>query len=273
MFDSKASSIKTEPTPQRVFELAKLVSEKSPISEKDARETLEPSSLNEGTSPYFGAIRDVAIELGLIELEDGMLIIKADKPVLKSLDTLREYCNLRVFNDQASAFYKITQCCLDSNDEWFKYKNLSDQNIQTYIMDKTQLSSVFAAVILGFRFWISFLGFGYIHEVTNKIMFLPNMTTALRDFMVNSEYEKRKDYTVAEFFQKLPAGISVATNGLFDKYELNLAMSNALRQLHDEKVIQLKRNLDSKDVWKLFISESHEFRDEITHICVLKGNK
>ena len=49
-------------------------------------------------------------------------------------------------------------------------------------------------------------------------------------------------------------------------------MSNALRQMHDGKEIVIKNNLDSKEKWRLFYDNTHEFTDDITHI-VYKGVK
>jgi hypothetical protein len=42
--------------------------------------------------------------------------------------------------------------------------------------------------------------------------------------------------------------------------------------MHDRKEVVLKKNLDSKEKWKLFLDSTHEFTDEFTHI-VYKGVK
>ena len=124
-------------------------------------------------------------------------------------------------------------------------------------------------MMLGSRFWVSFLGFGYIQEGA-AMFFLPNMHIALRDFCTMSDLEKNKEYSVKEFVEKIYPYASVALQNAMDIKELNLAMSNALRQMHDEKEIVLKKNLDSKEKWRLFCDNTHEFTDEITHI-VYKG--
>ena len=53
---------------------------------------------------------------------------------------------------------------------------------------------------------------------------------------------------------------------------LNLAISNALRQLHDSKEITLAHHLDSKEVWHLFVNNSHQFVSDVTHLTY-KGVK
>ena len=53
MFDN---NIKTEPIPERVFELCKLVS-KSDIKDSVLRGKMEPKGLNSSSTSYYPAIR------------------------------------------------------------------------------------------------------------------------------------------------------------------------------------------------------------------------
>lgn len=267
MFDN---NIKTEPIPERVFELCKMVS-KSDINDSVARERMEPKGLNSSTSTlYYSIIREVCIkELRLIEKENDRLRFIGDKKVLKSYDTFRIYCNSIVFNNQNTHFYKIVKCFLESNEKWLKYKTLTDVNIRREIQEKEGISLVSEQMMLGSRFWVSFLGFGYIQEGT-AMFYLPNMHIALQDFCIMANLEKNKEYTVKEFVEKIYRHASVALQNAIDTKEFNLAMSNALRQMHDEKEIEIRKNLDSKEKWNLFYDSTHEFTDEITHI-VYKG--
>ena len=82
---------------------------------------------------------------------------------------------------------------------------------------------------------------------------------------------EEKEYTVEEFIGHLHEGVSVALKGSNDTLKLNLAMSNALRLMHDNKEIELKRISDSEKVWHLFPNEEHEFTSEITHIAIKKA--
>ena len=68
MFDN---NIKTEPIPERVYELCKMVA-KDDIEERIARDNMEPKAINpSGASSYFPSVREVCIqELKLIE-KDG----------------------------------------------------------------------------------------------------------------------------------------------------------------------------------------------------------
>lgn len=76
MFDN---NIKTEPIPERVFELCKLVS-KSDIKDSVLRGKMEPKGLNSSSTSYYPAIREVCVqELKLIEKEDDKLKFIGEK--------------------------------------------------------------------------------------------------------------------------------------------------------------------------------------------------
>ena len=268
MFDN---NIKTEPIPERVFELCKMVS-KGDIDDNIARERMEPSGLNTSGSAYYPSIREVCIqELKLIEKENNILKYVGDKKILKNLETFRIFCNSMVFKNTETNFYKIIWCFLEANDSWLKYKTLTDVNIRREIQEKAKIKLVEEKMMLGSRFWLSFLGFGYIQE-GYAMYFLPNMHVALQDYCELAELEKNREYTVKEFIDEIYVYASVALQNAEEKKEFNLAMSNALRQMHDRKEILLKKNLDSKEKWKLFLDSTHEFTDEFTHV-VYKGVK
>lgn len=267
MFDN---NIKTEPIPERVFELCKLVS-KGDIEDSLARERIEPKGINpSGSTFYYPSIREVCVnELKLIENDNDMLRYVGDKKIVKSLESFRLYCNSIVFQNRDTFFYKIVRCYIESNETWLKYKTLTDPNIRREIQEKTGITLVTEQMMLGSRFWVSFLGFGYIQE-GNAMYYLPNMHIALQDYCEFSELEKDHEYTVKEFIESIYEYASVAIESVREKKELNLAVSNALRQMHDEKEIMLKYKLDSEEIWKLSKDTTHEFEEEITHI-VYKG--
>lgn len=266
MFDN---IIKTEPIPERVYELCKIVS-KGDVEDKIVKERMEPKAINpQGNSQgsnYYNSIREVCVqELKLITKEGEILSFVGDKKILKDIESFRKYCNSIVFNNKNSNFYKIAVCFLDSNDSWLKYTTLSNPMIRRDIEKKAKISSVDDRMMLGMRFWISFLGFGYIQE-SGSMYYLPNMHIALQDFCEFTEFEKNKEYTVSEFISMISNSASVALENAKETMRFNLAMSNALRQMHDSKEIVLKKALDSKETWELYPDETHEFTDKITHI-------
>lgn len=269
------SPIKTEPIPERVLSISQIVFDKAPIDEKELDSILIPVELNTAKTSYFRPVFDTAAELGLIGYdEDNKVIFTGNKNDIKSLKEFRMFCNSKVFSDPSTDFYKMISCFLKSNDEWLKYGSVTTSNeIIRKINNETNIPSqkLEKDVILGARFWINFLGFGYFQE--NAKTFLPNMYTALKDFMTLGSLEKGREYSIEEFINNLHNGSAVALKNARETLTFNLAMSNALRLLHDNKEVELKINLDSEKKWNLFPNEEHEFTLEITHIVIKKAVK
>ena len=265
------SAIKKEPIPERIFSICNVVVDREPMNKKEIEKILVPEKLKVETS-YFGSVFETAEELKLIGYDDNDdVIFIGDKNNIESLQALRRYCNSFVFYDRSTDFYKIISCFLSADDEWLAYGRVTTSpEIIRIINNETGIKSLSLEkdVLLGIRFWINYLGFGYYQE--SQGVFLPNMYTALRDFMVLGSIEE-KEYTVEEFIGHLHEGVSVALKGSNDTLKLNLAMSNALRLMHDNKEIELKRISDSEKVWHLFPNEEHEFTSEITHIAIKKA--
>ena len=265
-------SIKTEPIPERVYELCRMIA-KGEIEDSVAKERMEPKGINTSNSTYYPSIREVLIEdLYLVEkTSEGVLRFIGDKKILKSLETFRLYCNSVAFKNKETDFYQITQCFLESDESWFKYKTLTESPLINEVQKYTGNNSIDDKMMRGSRFWIRFLGFGYIQEGFS-MFFLPNMHVALQDFCELSRLEKNREYAVKEFVEAIYEYASVALRRAEEKQEFNLAISNALREMHDNKEIILKNNLDSKEKWRLYKDNTHEFIDVFTHI-VYKGVK
>lgn len=264
------NNIGVESIPEYVYELCKLVA-RGINSEKELRDKMEPKELNVSEAKRFGLIRDAAIELKTIKKVNEEIELIVDKNCLKNLDSFRRYCNSVAWKNTDMYFCKISRCFLESNESWLKYGNLIDQNIIREIHDKTGIDNVQPAYMRGIRLWISFLGFGYIQE-KGSMCYLPNMYIALKDLLVLGGAEKGKEYTIAEFLDIISRNCSIAVEGALQDKKINLALSNALRQMHDNKEIELKHNLDSESVWHLFSNNAHQFSSDITHI-VYKGVK
>lgn len=270
MFDN---NIKTEPIPERLFELCKLVSQ-GETDYRIVKEKLEPQTLNKTASSYYGPIQAACEELNLIEKEGNIIRFIGDKKILKNLTSFRKYCNGVVYKDPSSYFYKVVQCYLESNEEWLKYKTLTDISIRNQVKNMSGISPVNEVLMLGTRFWVSFLGLGYIQEAGNSMYYLPNMYIALKDFIESSDLEKGVEYSLQEFLDKLYPVAKIAIEKTMESHNFNLAMSVALRLLHDNKEIVLRKasDADMKDRWFLYEDNSHIFVKEITHVTY-KGVK
>lgn len=269
------SSIKTESIPERVLSICQCVADNGPISEKRLESILVPQKLNTAKTSYFRPVFDAAKALKLIAHNESQeVVFVGRKDDIRSLADFRLFCNSKVFANSASDFYKIISCFLESNDEWLRYGSVTTSGeVIKLLSAETGISSnkLEKDVILGVRFWIGFLGFGFFQEQYK--VFLPNMYTALKDFMKLGSIEKGREYSVGEFINSLHGGASVALKNALQTQTFNLAMSNALRLLHDNKEIELKKHLDSEKTWHLFRNEEHEFISDITHILIKKAVK
>ncbi len=261
--------VETMPIPERVFELCKITAESSaPLEE--IREKIEPSAMNPSNDAYFGSILNTAKELKLIEETKGKLSYIGEKQILQKIGNFRKYCNSVVYEDSTTVFYQITRCFLDSNLEWLKYNSFTSEDVLSDVRKKTDIQPLIADYLRGVRFWVSFLGFGMILEKKPSISVLPNMYTALKDFLDFAKPEKKREYTISEFVGLLMPYAHIALHGIHETHTFNYAMSSALRMMHDTKEIELKRNPDSREVWNLYRQEDHAIISEITHIVLLK---
>ena len=263
-------NIRVESVPKRVFEFCRIVA-KSPIQIKELQEKISPSKLKskDSVQPYFAAIRDAASELKLISIDENDIVsFTGDERVVKNLDEFRRYCNSIVWRNHDVYFYKIAVATLESNLDWLKYNSYTGSDVQGEVRNVIGDDNDLNRHLLGERFWLSFLGFGLIQEMGTSIYFLPNMYEALRDFIVISNVPKNEDMTIKQFVDCIKSNASVALTTVENTHKFNFAMSSALRLLHDNKEIILKRNSDSKETWNLYPLQSHEFSSEITHIII-----
>ena len=264
------NGITPEAIPERVYQLCKMISAKE-ISSEDLYNCLEPASINKDRS-YYNIVKKFAIDLELIkEKEDKKLELIVDKKVVSSLDVFRTYCNSVIWKDRDSLFYKMTTAFLSAQADLLKYNSITDATVIQYIQTECNDANADIKKIRGIRFWLEFLGLGYIQE-KSYIYFLPNMYIALKDFVRVLPLEKKREYTVREFIDLIKTISNIAFEKMGNNLSLNLAFSNALRLMHDKGEIELKRNLDSKETWSLFKSDIHSVGNSVTHI-VYKGIK
>ena len=120
------SPIKTEPIPERVFSICRIVADKEPIDEKELNSIFIPSELSIAKTSYFSPVFETAKELELIgHNEEKKVVFIGEKDHIKSLSAFRLFCNSVVFKDKSSDFYKIISCFLEANDEWLSYGSVT----------------------------------------------------------------------------------------------------------------------------------------------------
>ena len=228
----------TEAIPARVFALYKIVTSKKNISRLALQGLMEPKEIYEGTS-YFSTILKTAIELKLVDVQD---------------------------NYEEEQFYKCTNAIVNLDEKIYKYRSISDNEMLNYLSQKSN-QQITAPMARGWRFWAQFLGFGYM----NGFVFLPNAYIFVKDVIKLMELEKKKEYQIDDFMTRFNQYGKILSSNSKNEKNLNIALSSALRQLHENGEISLKYVSDKGSKWILYPSKE-SFNDPIGAI-IYKGVK
>ena len=172
MFQNKMA---TPAIPERVYTLCKIV-EKGAIATAEVKEQMEPAFLNQTTS-YYNDYRTAAEELQLITITDNILSLGVDPSVLKSMDTMRFYINGQLDQFREGQFYKVTKAYFDMG-EGILHGEQNVANMASIMTLKAGIS-VDSVAMRAWRFWASYLGFGYLQDM----FVIPNADVFLQDII------------------------------------------------------------------------------------------
>ena len=250
----------TPAIPERVYALCKIV-EKRPITTSDLRERMEPSFLNNSSS-YFAEYRAAAEELKLITISDNTVSLAVDAKEIRTIEAMRLYVNGMLEELRTSQFYKVTKAYFDMDSKVLS----GPKNIAQWgdIFRNDLGIDVDDKALRAWRFWVSFLGFGYLQDM----FFIPNADVFLKDLIDQSNLEKGKQYSAGEFVKALcPQGNIVLQHSLTEK-RLNFGVSNGLRTLHDKGLLKMEHVLDFEDIWSLYPMKAHTISGTVTHITI-----
>lgn len=250
----------TTAIPERVFVLCKIV-EKGPISSGDLKDKMEPTFLGNG-SVYFNDYKNAAEELGLITISDDLISLAVDTKIIKSIEEMRAYINARLEKHNTGQFYLVTNAYFEKGSDIFK----EDKNIANLGPMFTEMTgvSVDAVAMRAWRFWASFLGFGYLQEM----FIIPNAKVFLWDVINASGLEKKRIYSISEFIDGMAPMANVIISDV-SKKSFNYGVSNGLRALQDAGKIKMEHIHDQADMWTLYPLKAYSNDSTITHITIL----
>lgn len=253
----------TEAIPARVFALYKIVTSKKGITRSEAKAMMEPEEI-QGNTSYFAAILKAAVELKLLYEEESVLI-PLPKIELQNINEFRRFAISKLNMFEKEQFYMVTNLIVNMDEQIFEYP-LSDRELLNLISEQlgTQITPT---MIRGWRFWASFLGFGY----ENQMSFLPNAYVFVKNVLSMINLERNMEYEMDDFMLRFDQYGKIIDSNLKTERNLNLALSSALRQLHDNKEIELIYRSDAEKRWVLYPSEEH-FNDQIASI-IYRGVK
>ena len=243
------------------------------MKEKEVAEMLFPSEFETpGSRAYFSKVKLAALETGLIDYksEGGVFVYVGDERHVDSLESFRKYCNSYIWSKYKNeTFCKLTEVVLGFNADFIS-KSVTDVSTISYVRKKMpNASSSLNDEMLALRFWLSFLGFGF---VTSKTQFYPNMYLALKDFVSLCDFQKNKLISISDFLNKIGKYFDIGILEMKEKYKINYALSTALWTMSANKEIELRRESDSKENWRLFFSKDSNNKQEITHVVLKGGN-
>lgn len=252
----------TPAIPERVYTLCKIV-EKKAMSTSEVKEKMEPSYLNQKSS-YYNDYRNAAEELQLITVTDNVLSVAVDASVLKNMDTMRSYINGQLNQFREGQFYKVTKAYFDMGEE-ILHGEQNVANMASLMTLKTGIS-VDSMAMRAWRFWASYLGFGYLQDM----FVIPNADTFLQDIISEAEFEKNKRYSIAEFLEKLRPHSDIIIDSSNGIKKFSFGVSNGLRTLQDAGAIRMEYILDQEDTWNLYHVDALSANETVTNITVLK---
>lgn len=249
-----------ESIPERVYTLCK-IAEKAPITNQELKERMEPGFLDQKTA-YFNSYRNTAEELKLISISDSVITFSAKKDVLDSYESFRKYVNSIVHEYKDGEFYAVTKAYFELDNKVF----LGAMNVaaMTDELSKMCNKAIDVKAMRAWRFWASFLGFGYLQDM----FLIPNANIFLADIIENSKFNKGEKYSFGEFMKKISPCINIALQSEKDSKKINYGISNGLRTLHDQGIITMEHILDQEDIWTLYPIKAHVIVDTVTNITI-----
>jgi hypothetical protein len=216
--------------------------------------TLSPDEPSSAYSILFEAVR----ELGFVQETDGIVTLSLETAKFADFSSLRRTVSGIAFNRPESSFYLVSQRVLALNeailavDNWGHLANrISDEQF-TFNEEN----------VLGWRWWASFLGLGYLHATT----FIPNLAVRIKDALSTTDNFPRGTELPAEVFVSKLEGICPESRASRRERALGLGVSNGLRLLAQQGTLEFRNERDAER-WSLHPIEVHRING-FTHVVV-----
>lgn len=249
------------PTPERVFALTKTLAEHSYNRQTLYELLCMPDVFGDNSkNDEFGYSVRTAQELELIQENDGGYSLTVNNEVIQDYYSFRKYAAKTALSRTNTIYFKTTSLYIKLAESVLKCPNwgavlaLLNQNG----MELTDND------MYGWRFWTSFFGIGYLHQQ----MLIPNCFIRFLDVIeVQESFKIGEDIPVDQFLLWL----EVQCPEIKDSREgtkLGLAVSNGLRTLGTQHVIELRSQPDAYKC-QLYAFES-EYINDISHVRIMR---
>lgn len=221
------------PTPERVLAICRLLEGKS----YDQTELYMLSQLSDEAVSEEAVNHSIQVtkELELIKEENGKYRLMATPASLESAKSFRRMIAPVIFARPHSTFFKLTEWFIANSDKVLELSRFDEYAAEA---SKAGLESVTENDVLGWRFWMRFLGHAYQYNKT----LIPNMKIRLEDSM--ADLSKGAHMTCTQFVlwlkEHVPEAATSCSEGM-----LPLAVSNGLRTLQEEGKIEMIATKDA----------------------------
>ncbi len=259
MFKTHYDHMRPGPTPERVLAICKVVAA-NPCTQDEIRDRiyLDQGSGSKPGEEFRNSIL-TAEELGLIELKDGVYSLSVDSEHISTPDAFRRIAAKRAFANKDTTFFKVSKWYVCSNAHVLFPGNWEDR---AALANRSGVDKITDNDMLGWRFWASFLGLGYI---SGKEL-IPNMYVRVRDILSTefaASFPYDEEIPAADFMRwlwhKLPEAV-------MEDHSINMALSNALRTLRDMGEVIPTTQMDAINMYLYAIPEDPT--NKVTHFIV-----
>lgn len=259
MFKEHYDNMRPGPTPERVLAICRLLS-RGGLTEDEIKGQiyLEKTTATKIGEEFKDSL-NAAVELGLLLLKDNIYTLSVDKDDISTIESYRRLAASRAFANKKSTFFKVSKWYINANEAVFSALNWEDK---AALATKSGIEKITDNDMLGWRFWASFFGLGYVHGTA----LIPNMYIRVRDILA-TEFSKSfafdEEIPASQFFDWL---WTKAPECKTDDGSINLALSSAIRTLRDMGEADPVFLTDAIPMYLYNLSEDSS--NKITHVIV-----
>lgn len=260
MFKTNPDGMRMEPTPERVLSICRIIAQKS-MTREELRMAMTLGKNGEKEVDQINKSLSVALEeLKIVRSKDNLIELAVEPEVIASPVSFRRYIGNTILLNTDTTFHLFTKWVISKNEEIFALKTWETM-AKICGSEVQELSSMSENAALGWRFWASFLGFGYL----SGTMIIPNMKIRIEDILATS-FAERFQYDEAIRATDFISWMSTRVPEVDMSSRLPLAFSAGLRTLHELGLIKLETWRDSNRVF-LYAVDGDPIND-FSHITV-----
>lgn len=262
MFKTNPDGMRMEPSPERVLAVCRLVAQKS-MTRQELRMAMTLGQNGDKEIDQINKSLAVALEeLHVVRSKNDLLELAVDPSIVAIPTNFRRYIGNTILRRKDTTFHLFTKWVISQNEEIFALKTWETM-AKICGSQVPELSSLNENAALGWRFWASFLGFGYL----SGTMIIPNMKIRIEDVLATTFGEKFS-YDEAIRATDFISWALVKMPEIDGSGRLPLAFSAGLRTLCELGLIKLETWPDSNRIF-LYPVDGDPIND-FSHITVRK---